>query len=63
MEEDSSLDEHKDDFAKRAITFMADHPDSSEPVIPCVLVSRHLERIGDHASHMAEEVVYYLEAA
>jgi len=61
MEEDSSLDRHKEDFVKKAIAFTADNPDSAEPVVPYVLVSRHLERIGDHASHIAEEVAYYLK--
>ena len=60
MEEDSSLDRHKEDFIKKAIAFTADNPDSAEPVVPYVLVSRHLERIGDHASHIAEEVAYCL---
>jgi phosphate transport system protein len=62
MEEDSSLDKYKDDFAKKAIAITEDNPDRAEPVLPYVLVSRHLERIGDHASHIAEEVAYYLKA-
>ena len=61
MEEDSSLDKHKDDFVKKAIALTEDNPDNAEPVVPYVLVSRHLERIGDHASHIAEEVAYYLK--
>ncbi len=63
MEEDRSLDRHKDEFAKRAIAFVAENPDRSQPVVPYVLVSRHLERIGDHASHIAEEVAYCIQAA
>jgi len=61
MEEDSSLDRHKDDFAKKAIALVNDHPENSQPVVPYVLISRHLERVGDHASHIAEEVAYYLQ--
>jgi len=61
MAEDSSLDRHKEDFAKKAISLVNDRPESSQPVVPYVLVSRHLERIGDHASHIAEEVAYYLQ--
>jgi phosphate transport system protein len=61
METDSSLDRHKDEFIERAITFVSERPNDSQPVIPYVIVSRHLERIGDHASHIAEEVAYYLQ--
>lgn len=60
MEEDSSLDRHKEDFAQRAICLANEYPENAQPVVPYVLVSRHLERIGDHASHIAEEVAYYL---
>lgn len=60
MEEDSSLDRRRDDFARRALSFVNDPLQDSRPVVPYVLVSRHLERIGDHASHIAEEVAYYL---
>jgi phosphate transport system protein len=63
MEEDSCLDQHKDDFARKAITLANDQPEHSQPVVPYVIVSRHLERIGDHASHIAEEVAYYLQEA
>ena len=61
MEEDSSLDRQKEDFAKKAISLVNDRPENSRPVVPYVLISRHLERIGDHASHIAEEVAYYLQ--
>jgi phosphate transport system protein len=60
MEEDSSLDRQKEDFATRAISLANEFPENAQPVVPYVLVSRHLERIGDHASHIAEEVAYYL---
>jgi phosphate transport system protein len=61
MESDSSLDRHRDDFIERAIAFVGEGPNDSPPVVPYVVISRHLERIGDHASHMAEEVAYYLQ--
>jgi len=61
MEADSSLDRHRDEFIERAIAFVGERPDNSRPVVPYVMVSRHLERIGDHASDIAEEVAYYLQ--
>jgi phosphate transport system protein len=36
-------------------------PDRAEQLINLLLVSRHLERIGDHATNIAEEVIYMIE--
>jgi phosphate transport system protein len=60
MQEDPGLDRRKEDFAKRAVRLVNERLNDSQPVVPYVLVSRHFERIGDHASHIAEEVAYYL---
>ena len=40
---------------------MAHHPDQMAGLINFYLISRHLERIGDHATNIAEEVIYLIE--
>ncbi len=60
MESDSSLDRFKNNFSEKAIAFMMENPDILYPVVPYLHISKHLEKIGDHASHIAEEVAYYL---
>lgn len=37
------------------------HPEHMEALIHLLSVSRHLERIGDHASNIAEDVIYLTE--
>jgi phosphate transport system protein len=37
------------------------HPDKMEPLIHLLSVSRHLERIADHATNIAEDVIYMCE--
>ena len=46
------------DVIKQAIT---DTPDRVGSLINLLLISRHLERIADHATNIAEEVVYMIE--
>lgn len=40
---------------------MRDHPERLGYLINLFLVSRHLERIADHATNIAEEVIYMIE--
>ena len=59
---DSSLDRRRDAFAEKVRRFLSRHPEATRALMPYLSISRHLERIGDHASQMAEEVVYFLGA-
>jgi phosphate transport system protein len=42
-------------------TDIQDHPDMVGEIINMYLISRHLERIGDHTTNIAEEVIYLIE--
>ncbi len=37
------------------------NPDLVKPLIQCLSVSRHLERIADYATNIAEDVIYMVE--
>ena len=60
IEADSSLDRSKEAFMEKAFAFLIKHPEATQLMVPYLFISKHLERIGDQASHIAEEVVYYL---
>jgi phosphate transport system protein len=40
---------------------MHSHPEQIEPLIHLLSTSRHLERIADHATNIAEDVIYMIE--
>jgi phosphate transport system protein len=58
---DDDVDDIKDtvyDVVKKAID---KHADRGGYLINLLLISRHLERIADHATNIAEEVIYMIE--
>ena len=59
---DDTLDSLKTQIFRELLTYMLQAPETIEPALDLILVSRHLERIGDHATNIAEEVVYIYEA-
>jgi phosphate transport system protein len=47
---------------RELLTFMLQDPLTIEPALDLILISRHLERIGDHATNVAEDVIFILSA-
>ena len=41
---------------------MLKDPSTIEAALDLILVSRHLERIGDHATNIAEDVIFMVSA-
>jgi phosphate uptake regulator len=41
---------------------MLGDPRTIEPGTDLILMSRHLERVGDHATNIAEDVIFIVEA-
>ena len=62
LDTDDELDALKTDMFGRLIQTMRDHPATIEPALDLLLVSRHLERIGDHATNIAEDVIFMVSA-
>lgn len=62
LAQDDVIDELKDQIFRELLTYMLGNPRTIEPAIELILVSRHLERIGDHATNIAEDVIFIVEA-
>ena len=62
LEQDDALDGLKNQIFRELLTYMLGDPHTIEPAIDLVLMSRHLERIGDHATSIAEDVIFIVEA-
>ncbi len=59
---DDELDALKTQIFRELLTFMLQDPTTIEPALDLILISRHLERIGDHATNVAEDVIFMVSA-
>ena len=58
LDRDDSLDKLKDQVFRELLGFMLANPAVTEQALDLILISRHLERIGDHATNIAEEAIF-----
>ena len=62
LNEDDRLDALKTQVFRDLLTYMLKDQGTVEPSLDLILVSRHLERIGDHATNIAEDVIFMVSA-
>ncbi len=55
---DDVVDTLKDQNFRELITYMISDPKAIERAITLILIARNLERIGDHATNIAEDVIF-----
>ena len=58
---DDEVDRMKSEAYDRIKQAMSQHPDKIGYLINLLLISRHLERLADHTTNIAEEVIYLIE--
>jgi len=62
LDQDDDLDALKTQVFRDLLACMLRDPQTIEPALDLILVSRHLERIGDHATNIAEDVIFMVSA-
>src|SRR5205085_10011427 len=55
---DSALDDFYDSIFRTLVTFMVENPRTISQVAHLLFVAKNLERIGDHATNVAEMVYF-----
>jgi phosphate transport system protein len=61
LEEEKKVDAHRNQIFRVLLTYMMADPGTIERALALILISRNLERVGDHATNIAEEVIYMVE--
>jgi phosphate transport system protein len=58
---DDQVDALKDQVLRELLTYMIADPQTIERGLALILISRHLERIADHATNIAQDVIYMIQ--
>ena len=58
---DRAVDELRDQIFRELLTYMMEDPRTIPRAIRLILISRFLERVADHATNIAEMVIYMVE--
>jgi phosphate transport system protein len=58
LERDDALDTLRDQAFRRLADTMSKNPASMASILELMLIARHFERIGDHATNIAEDVFF-----
>ncbi|RPJ09074.1 MAG: phosphate signaling complex protein PhoU [Spirochaetaceae bacterium] len=58
---DDEVDSSKDDITRKLTDCMKGNPESISHSLEILLIARNLERIGDHATNIAEDVIYMVK--
>jgi len=62
LAQDDLVDELEDRLIRESIARLTADPDHTEQELDVIFIAKHLERVGDHATNIAEEVVLAAEA-
>ena len=62
LTQDDWVDALKNQIFRELLTYMLGNPRTIEPGIDLILIARHIERAGDHATNIAEDVIFIVEA-
>jgi len=63
MKEDDLLDQEFDGFVRKLITYMMEDPRTISSGLDLLFVAKAIERIGDHATNIAEFIIYVVKGA
>ncbi|HXY24477.1 MAG TPA: phosphate signaling complex protein PhoU [Candidatus Acidoferrum sp.] len=60
LESDDIVDQYRDRIFEKLLQRMTQGPELVSPGLQFVLATRHLERIADHATNIAEDIIFWV---
>jgi phosphate transport system protein len=58
IDEDAAIDDEFRGIVRQLVTFVMEDPRTISTVLDIVWIAKAIERIGDHAKNIAEQVIY-----
>ena len=62
LDEDDMIDRVQDEVVQTMLRELGSHPESASQELDVIMLAKHLERVGDHATNIAEDVILVAEA-
>jgi phosphate transport system protein len=62
MDEDDAIDRQQDEVVETMLRGIASHPEAVSQQVDIILLAKNLERVADHATNIAEDVILVAEA-
>jgi phosphate transport system protein len=63
IKHDNEIDQEFDGLMRKLITYMMEDPRTISASIDLVFVAKAIERVGDHAKNLAEQIIYIVKGA
>jgi len=60
--EDDAIDAQQEEVVKSMLRELESHPEKASEEVDIILLAKHLERVADHATNIAEDVILVAEA-
>ena len=61
LKQDNLIDQEFDGLMRKLITYMMEDPRTISASIDLVFVAKAIERVGDHAKNLAEQIIYIVK--
>lgn len=62
LDEDDVIDRVQDEVVQTMLRELGTHPEAAPQEVDVIMLAKHLERVGDHATNIAEDVILVVEA-
>jgi phosphate transport system protein len=62
LDEDDAIDAQQDEVVQTMLRELESHPEAASQEVDVILLAKHLERVADHATNIAEDVILVAEA-